>query len=111
MVANGENRESDKALLTELKGNMTTTSKDKEGVMLRYGLEQIPSDVYSVTVNNLDKQISYISEQLTALWKSTSNQVLGMNKIILTSCNLASLWHNGPLEPARKYRIWLFRTE
>ena len=66
--------------------------------MTRFGLNEIPSDVYTVTVAGLNDQLAAIETKLIEAAKFTSNHTMDVDAIVATCCKLADLWKKGGLE-------------
>ena len=58
----------------------------------------IPEDVYSVTRENLDRQLDEIGIEIRDLENQSSNQDLDVASAITTICNLGDYWKNGTYE-------------
>ncbi len=78
--------------LAELRKRRTILKHQRKTVMMRYGLGEIPSDVYELSKKNLDKDIDALNIEIHELEKNSSNQAMDMNRIILTSCKLKDWW-------------------
>lgn len=56
-----------------LKKRRTLLKHQRESVMMRYGLGEIPKDVYELSKRSLDKDIDQLSAEITHLEKNSSN--------------------------------------
>ena len=70
----------------------------KYGLVARFGLNEIPSDVYTATVAGLNDQLAAIETKLIEAAKFTSNHTMDVDAIVATCCKLADLWKKGGLE-------------
>ena len=93
-----EKMKADMDLEAELKAKKSHITKQKEAVMTRFGLNEIPSDVYTVTVAGLNDQLETIESKLIEAAKFTSNHTMDVDAIIATCCKLADLWKEGSFE-------------
>ena len=76
--------------------------------MMRYGLGEIPKDVYDLSKKNLDKDIEQLNIEISRLEKNSSNQVSEVNRTILTACKLVDLWKNGSYNDQQKIQYLVF---
>ena len=76
--------------------------------MMRYGLGEIPKDVYDLSKKNLDKDIEQLNMEITRLEKNSSNQVSEVNRTILTACKLVDLWKYGSYNNQQKIQHLVF---
>ncbi len=79
----------------ELNSQRTKVGNQRELVMRRFGLGEIPSDVYEVTIRSVNTQLEEIEIELSRIKKLASNLSLDVDKILATACKLGSLWKNG----------------
>jgi len=84
--------------LAELRKQRTVAKKQRESVMMRYGMGEIPKEVYDLTKTKLDRDLDHLNVEISKLEKNSSNQVSDVNRLILTSCKLSDLWENGTYE-------------
>ena len=75
---------------------------EKNDVMVRFGKDLIPSDVYEVTRRNLDKQMEELDIEIKMLSDKNSNLEIDVAKAILTSCKLGDSWKSGNFEMRQK---------
>ena len=78
-------------LTSDLETRMTQLDKKMEEVMLKYGLGDIPEDVYNITYRTLTKQKSDINIQLTEAKSNESNLEKTAHVALVTSCKLETL--------------------
>ena len=91
-----------------LKKRRTLLKHQRESVMMRYGLGEIPKDVYELSKRSLDKDIDQLSAEITHLEKNSSNQVSEVNRAILTACKLEDLWKNGSYKNRQNIQYLVF---
>ena len=91
-----------------LKKRRTTLKHQRESVMMRYGLGEIPKDVYDLSKKNLDKDIEQLNIEISRLEKNSSNQVFEVNRAILTACKLVDLWKIGSYHNQQKIQYLVF---
>ena len=91
-----------------LKKRRTLLKHQRESVMMRYGLGEIPKDVYELSKRSLDKDIDQLSAEITHLEKNSSNQVTSVNRAILTACKLDDLWKNGSYKSRQNLQYLVF---
>ena len=84
--------------LSSLKKRRNAYEAQKKEVMTKFGLGAIPEDVYSVTRENLDRQLDEIGIEIRDLENQSSNQDLDVASAITTICNLGDYWKNGTYE-------------
>ena len=88
--------------LGDLRRRKGILQNEKKDVMVRFGKNLIPSDVYEVTRRNLDKQIEELDIEIKMLSDKNSNLEIDVAKAILTSCKLGDSWKNGNFEMRQK---------
>ena len=91
-----------------LKKRRTSLKHQREAVMMRYGLGEIPKDVYELSKKNLDKDIDQLNAEISHLEKNSSNQVSTVNRAILTACKLEDLWKNGSYKNRQNLQYLVF---
>ena len=92
----------DMVLTSDLETRMTQLDKKMEEVMLKYGLGDIPEDVYNITYRTLTKQKSDINIQLTEAKSNESNLEKTAHVALVTSCKLETLWNKGSYDNKQK---------
>ena len=103
-----ERSTSDRKLESELKSKESKLGNQREQVKIRYGLGEIPTDVYETTIRSINTQLEGIDIELTRISKSTSNLSFDVERILLTACQLSSLWSNGSLDIRQKIQNLAF---
>ena len=103
-----ERSTSDRKLESELKSKESKLGNQREQVKIRYGLGEIPTDVYETTIRSINTQLEGIEIELTRISKSTSNLSFDVERILLTACQLSSLWSNGSLDIRQKIQNLAF---
>ena len=81
--------------LSEIRRRRSSLVLQRDKAVMRFGIGEIPQEVYSMTRSRLDKDIDELDAEIQRLKKNSSNQVSEVNNIILTACNLRTLWQNG----------------
>ena len=99
---------SDRKLESELKSKESKLGNQREQVKIRYGLGEIPNDVYETTIRSINTQLEGIDIELTRIRKSTSNLSVDVEKILLTACQLSSLWSNSNYDIRQKIQNLAF---
>ena len=89
-------------LTSDLETRMTQLDKKMEEVILKYGLGDIPEDVYNITYRTLTKQKSDINIQLTEAKSNESNLEKTAHVALVTSCKLETLWNKGSYDNKQK---------
>ena len=99
---------SDRKLESELKSQESKLGSQREKVKIRYGLGEIPADVYETTIRSINTRLEGIEIELTQISKSTSNLSFDVEKILVTACQLSSLWSNGSFDIRQKIQNLAF---
>ena len=92
----------------ELNSQKTKVGNQRELVMRRFGLGEIPSEVYEATIRSVNRQLEEIEIELTRIQKLASNLSLDVDKILATACKLGSLWKNGSFNTRQKIQNLTF---
>ena len=101
------NKESEERLHA-LRVRKVNFEKQKREVMTKFGLGALPEDVYTVTRENLDRQIDDLGIEITNLQNSASNQTIDVLNSITTICNLGYYWKTGTYETKQKIQELAF---
>lgn len=84
--------------LAELRKRKQLMISQREKVVLRYGVGEIPKDVYDITVKKFNKDIDDIGIEIQRLENNSSNRPAGVGMAIITACNLGTLWNNADFQ-------------
>jgi DNA invertase Pin-like site-specific DNA recombinase len=106
-VFNEYNEEKCETRKTLLKRETECNSNIKK-VQIRYGLGEIGEDVYRTTIEQLNANSAEIKRGLEESSKNLSNLQKFVDKVIVTSCNLGSLWNNGDFQSRQQLQKLVF---
>lgn len=56
--------------LAELRKQRTVAKKQRESVMMRYGMGEIPKEVYDLTKTKLDRDLDHLNVEISKLEKN-----------------------------------------
>lgn len=91
-----------------LKARITKLNTQKEDVMRRFGLGELPGDVYRLTIDGLLKQISDAEAELKDAENNSSNFSNTVESAVAIACQLKSLWSNGNFETRQEVQKMAF---
>ena len=91
-----------------LRARLTKLYSQKEEVMMRFGMGELPGDVYHLTVDNLTKRISEVEAELTEAENHSSNFSNTVDSAVAIACQLKSLWTNGNFEMRQEVQQMAF---
>ena len=91
-----------------LKARVTKLNAQKEDVMMRYGLGELPADVYRLTIDGLTKKISDAEAQLKESENNSSNFSNTVDSVVAIACALKGLWSNGDFEMRQEVQKMAF---
>lgn len=83
-------------------------AKQRETVIERFVVGNIPKDVYDISRKKLDKDIDGITIEILKLENNSSNPVKNVHRLIITSCILSDLWKYGSFEGRQKIQKLAF---
>ncbi len=106
MLRKGEENQNEH--MRVLKSRITKLTAQKESVMMRYGLGELPGDVYRITVDNLTKIISETEDELKEAESHSSNFSNTVESVVAIACQLKSLWMNGDFEKRQQVQQMAF---
>ena len=89
-------------LKKDLTKNHTECNNKIKEVNIKYGLGQIPEEVYNATISNLKEKLSDIEIGLEGAEENLSNLSKDTDKIIANICNIGDLWSNGSFDKCQK---------
>ena len=91
----------------EIEQKMKFEDKIKE-VTTRYGVGEIPEDVYAISKANLNRKIDEIDIKISSLKSVQSNQALDVRKAVVIACNLSTYWTDSSFELRQKIQNFAF---
>lgn len=75
---------------------------------IRYGMGDIDDEIYTMTIEALQKDLGQITLELSKYDKDLSNFENRINDILVMCCHLGNLWKNADLVTAQKLQNLLF---
>ena len=93
----------------EIEQKMKFEDKIRE-VTTRYGVGEIPEDVYAISKANLNRKIDEIDAKINALKTAQSNHDIDVEKAIVTVCNLSTYWSESSFDVRQKIQKFSFPT-
>lgn len=106
VLRKGEENQSEQ--MRVLKARVTKLNAQKEDVMMRYGLGELPVDVYRLTIDGLTKKISEAEAQLKEAENNSSNFSNTVESVVAIACSLRGLWSNGDFEMRQEVQKMAF---
>ena len=103
-----ERSANDLKMEADLKSQETKLGKQREAVMVRFGLGEIPAEVYTTTVSSINTQLEGVEIELTRLKKLSSNLSFDVGRIIVTASELGSLWQTSSFDIQQKIQNLAF---
>ena len=103
-----ERSSNDLKMETDLKSQETKLGKQREAVMVRFGLGEIPAEVYNTTVSSINSQLEGVEIELSRLKKLSSNLSMDVDRIIVTVSELGTLWHTSSFAIQQKIQNLAF---
>ena len=91
-----------------LKARITKLNAQKDDVSMRYGLGEIPGEVYRLTNDALTKRISDAEAELKEAENNSSNFSNVVDSAVAIACNLKALWSNGNYEMRQEVQNMAF---
>ena len=80
-----------------------------EEVTLRYGLGEIPGDVYNLTSSKLKEQLKEVEEGLGKSTENLSNLTNFVDEAIVMVCKLGNIWKNGDFSTCQKVQDLVYQ--
>ena len=103
-----EKSANDLKLENDLKSQESKLSSQREAVMVRFGLNEIPAEVYNATVNSINSQLEGVEVELSRIKKLTSNLSIDVGRILATACELGALWNTSSFAIQQKIQNLAF---
>ena len=103
-----EKDHNDTNLISQLNARKTKLGKDIENVILRFGLGNIPENVYNLTYATLTKELSEVEIKIAEVKSYSSNLESKVNKALLTACRLDNLWKTSSFDNKQKIQKLVF---
>ena len=75
---------------------------------IRYGMGDIDDEIYTMTVEALQKDLDQITLELSKYDKDLSNLENRINDVLLMCCHLGSMWKQADILTAQKLQNLLF---
>lgn len=94
--------------IAELRKRVSCLNNQRKAVMKRFGLGDIPREVYDLTKAELDQQIDELEAEISRLHNNSSNLPSDMKGALLTSCKLGTLWKTGDFQKRQKIQNLAF---
>ena len=87
---------------TLLLKNKSETEKKLTALKVRFGMSEIDRDVYSITSEHLNDQLTQIHKALQEAERDLSNEQKYIADVIAISCKLGTLWQEGDFRTRQK---------
>lgn len=87
---------------------LTEIEQKASVVKIRYGLGDIPKEVYDASIAHLNKRKVEIQNGLDEVSKKLSNMKRFIEESIVLSCKLGDLWKSGTFESRQKLQTLMF---
>ena len=94
--------ENQKGRISELKGRETILRNDLRQLILRSGKGLISQEVYEITRQEIDNEISSVQAELGTLNENASNLSEKTDHAISIACKLGDIWRNGSFDTCQK---------
>lgn len=103
-----ENQSEQVQNINVLKKQKSEKENKLKSCKIRYGMGEIDDEIYTMTVEALQKDLGQITLELSKYNKDLSNFENRINDILVMCCHLGSLWRNADLITAQKLQNLLF---
>ena len=103
-----ENQSEQMQNINVLKKRKSEKENKLKSCKIRYGMGDIDDEIYTMTVEALQKDLGQITLELSKYDKDLSNHENRINDILVMCCHLGGLWRNADLTTAQKLQNLLF---
>lgn len=103
-----ENQSEQMKNINVLKKQKSEKENKLKSCKIRYGMGDIDDEIYTMTVEALQKDLGQITLELSKYDKDLSNHENRINDVLVMCCHLGSLWRNADLTTAQKLQNLLF---
>lgn len=103
-----ENQSEQMQNVNVLKKQKSEKENKLKSCKIRYGMGDIDDEIYSMTIEALQKDIDRITLELSKYDKDLSNQENRINDVLVMCCHLGSMWRQADLLTAQKLQNLLF---
>lgn len=103
-----ENQSEQMQNINVLKKRKSEKENKLKSCKIRYGMGDIDDEIYTMTVEALQKDLGQITLELSKYDKDLSNHENRINDVLVMCCHLGGLWRNADLTTAQKLQNLLF---
>ena len=103
-----ENQSEQMQNVNVLKKQKSEKENKLKSCKIRYGMGDIDDEIYSMTIEALQKDIDRITLELSKYDKDLSNQENRINDVLVMCCHLGSMWRQADILTAQKLQNLLF---
>lgn len=103
-----ENQSEQIQTINLLKKQKSEKENKLKSCKIRYGMGDIDDEIYTMTVEALQKDLGQITLELSKYDKDLSNFENRINDILVMCCHLGNLWKQADLQTAQKLQNLLF---